>query len=115
MATNLKNFETTAQVDTTATDIHDTLVGETAFVGQLSFTNTSALAVEVIVYKLPNADTETPGSGGNWLAKRTIQPGKTWSPLSELGNLVMSEEQTLSATAGTTAVINAESSGTVET
>jgi hypothetical protein len=115
MATTLKNYSTATQLDVTATSIHATLVGETAFVGQLSFTNTSALAVEVIVYKLPNADTETPGSGGNWLAKRTIQPGKTWSPLSELGNLVMSEEQTLSATAGTTAVINAESSGTVET
>lgn len=115
MATNLSNFKTTSQIDVTATTIHATLTGQTAFIGQLSLTNTSALAVEVILYKLPNSGTETPGSGGNWLAKRTIQPGKTWSPLAELGNLVMSEEQTLSATAGTTAVINAESSGTVET
>ncbi len=114
MATTLKNYTTTTHVATTDTSIVSTLEGEKGFVGQLSFTNTSALAVEVIIYKLANADTPTSGSGGNWLAKRTIQPGKTWSPLTDLGNLVLSGLQTLWATAGTDAVINAESSGTVE-
>ncbi len=114
MATNLKNYSTTKQVAVAATSIVSTLDGEKAFVGQLSFTNTSALAVEVIVYKLANADTPTAGSGGNWLAKRAIQPGATWSPIVDIGNLVLGNLQTLWATAGTAAVINAESSGTVE-
>ena len=114
MATTLNNFSTAVQVGAAATDISVSVAGEKRYVGQLTFTNTSAAAVEVTVYKLATSATETSGSGGNWLTKRTIQPSKVWNVLVDVGNLVLDGAQTLSAVAGTGAVINAECSGTVE-
>jgi len=114
MATTLSNFSTALQIGTGATDIAVSAAGEKRYVGQLTFTNTAVTAIEVHLYKLATTATETPGSGGNWLIKRTIQPSKTWNVMGDVGNLVLSNEQTLSATAGTGAVINAECSGTVE-
>lgn len=114
MATTLTNFSTAVQVGTGATDLAVSVAGEKRYIGQLTFTNTSASAIEVIVYKLLTSATETAGSGGNWIAKRTIQPGQVWNALAMVGNLVLEGAQTLSATAGTAAVVNAECSGTVE-
>lgn len=115
MPTSLNNFITATQVGDTATDIESTNSLESKFVGQLTFTNTSATAVEVTVYKLPSSSTETAGSGGNWLIKKSVQPSSVWNVISDIGNIVLGNSQTLSAIAGTAAVINAECSGTVET
>ena len=115
MPTSLNNFITATQIADSATDIEATNASESKFVGQLTFTNTSVNAVEVTVYKLPSGSTETSGSGGNWLIKKSVQPGSVWNVISDTGNIVLGNSQTLSAIAGTTAVINAECSGTVET
>lgn len=105
---NTLGSDFTGQIGTSATDLATTGSGEKKFIGQLSFTNTSASAVEVHVHKLDTATSETTGSGGNWLAKRTIQPAKTWNVIAEVGNIVMDNSQTLSAQAGTASVINGE-------
>jgi len=115
MPTSLNNFATATQIGVTATDLEATNASESKFVGQLTFTNTSAGAVEVIVYKLLTSATETAGSGGNWLIKKSVQPGAVWNAIADVGNIVLGNSQTLSAIAGTTAVINAECAGTVET
>ena len=114
MATTLNNFSTAVQIGAIATDIAVSVNGEKKYIGQFTFTNTSVAAVEVTIYKIDTSEVETAGSGGNWLTKRTIQPGKVWNVLSGVGNIVLDGAQTLSAIAGTTAVINAECSGTVE-
>lgn len=114
MATTLASFDTATQIGTGATDIVNTSASEVKFVGQLTFTNTSASAVEVTVYKLPTASTETSGSGGNWIAKRTVQPGKVWNVIGDVGNIVLANSQTLSATAGTGSVVNSHCAGVIE-
>jgi hypothetical protein len=113
--TALSNFATAQQIGTGATVIELSTSAENKFVGQLTFTNTSASAVVVTVYKILTSGTETSGSGGNWLIQRTVQPNRTWNTLYDVGNIVIGPSQTLSATAGTGSVINAECSGTVET
>lgn len=110
----LANFSTALQIGTSATEIEATSASETKFVGQLTFTNTSASAVLVTVYKVAAAATETSGSGGNWLIAKTVQPGKVWNVLQTVGNIVLNPSQRLSATAGTAAVINGECGGVIE-
>ena len=114
MTTTLNNFSTAVQLTAIAPDVAVSVSGEKKYIGQFTLTNTSAASVEVTVYKIDTSETETSGSGGNWLTKRTIQPSKVWNVLVDVGNLVLDGAQTLSAVAGTGAVINAECSGTVE-
>lgn len=111
--TTLTNFYT-SQIGTSATDLTTTSETEKKYIGQLTMTNTSASAVLVYVYKILTASTETAGSGGNWLVRRTVQPGQTWNVIKETGPIVMGNSQTLSATAATGSVIWAECGGTVE-
>lgn len=113
MANTLNSFFT-GQVGTSATDLTNTSSAEKKFIGQLSFVNTSAAAVLVYVHKLDTTGTETTGSGGNWLVRRSIQPGKIWNVIDEVGTIVLKESQTLSAQAATGSVINAECGGVIE-
>lgn len=114
MTATLASFITNTQVAAAATDIVTTAAGESKFIGQLTFTNTSASAVLVTVYKILTSATETAGSGGNWIAKRTVQPGKVWNVIADIGNVVLAESETLSAIAGTAAVVNVNCAGVIE-
>ena len=114
MANTLDSFYT-GQVGTSATDLAVTNTGEKKFIGQLSIVNTSASAVLVYIHKLASATAETTGSGGNWLTRRSVQPGRTWNVIAEVGTIVLDNSQTLSAQADTGSVINAEVGGVVET
>lgn len=113
MTATLTNFYS-GQISATATDLAVAESTQTIFIGQLSFTNTSSSAVVVYVNKLATSGTESIISGGNWIAKKTIQPGKVWNAINELGALVLASNQTLSAQAGTTSVINCECAGALE-
>lgn len=113
MAT-LNSFATDITIGTGATDVVSTNSAEVKFIGQLTFTNTSASSVLVTVYKLATASTETAGSGGNWIAQRTIQPQKVWNVIGDVGNLTLSASETLSATAATGSVVKAHCAGVVE-
>jgi len=113
MAT-LSKFATDLTIGTSATAIADTSTAEVKFVGQLSFTNTSANAVLVTVYKLATSATETAGSGGNWIAQKSVQPQKTWNVVPEIGNVTLGNSETLSATAATGSVVKAHCAGVVE-
>lgn len=113
MANNLESFFE-GQVGTSATDLTNTNSSEKKFIGQLSIVNTSASAVLVYIHKLDTATTETTGSGGNWLTRRSVQPGKSWNVVAEVGTIVLGNSQTLSAQADTVSVINAECGGVTE-
>jgi len=114
MATTLSNFSTALQIGAVATSVVTSVNGEKKYIGQLTLTNTAVTAVEVHLYKIDDSETETSGSGGNWLIKRTVQPSKTWNVMGDIGNLVLAGAQKLTVVAGTADVINAECSGTVE-
>lgn len=111
---SLQNFLTATQIGTSATDITTTAAGQVKFIGQLTFTNTSASPVLVTVYKVLTSATETSGSGGNWLVQRSVPPGKPWNVIQDVGNIVLAELQTLSATAATGSVVNGECGGVLE-
>ena len=114
MAT-LSEYATDLTIGTGATAIVDTTSAETKFVGQLTFTNTSTSSVLVTVYKLDTSATETAGSGGNWIIKKTVQPEKVWNAISAIGNITLDNLQTLSATAATGSVVKCHCAGVIET
>ena len=111
--TVLDNFYS-GQIGTSATDIATTDSNQRAYVGQLSFTNTSTSSVLVTVYLLLTSATETSGSGGNWLLQKNVQPSEIWNPLQKTGALVMDPSFTLSATAATGSVIWCSAGGTLD-
>ena len=112
MAT-LENFKSESQLTAAAATVINTNSSETKFIGKATFTNTSASAIEVTVWRLATATTATTGSGGNWLDKRTIQAGKVWECDRLLGHLLGNSMQ-VRAVAGTADVINADLSGVTE-
>jgi len=114
MASSLTNFTSETQLAVTATSLTTTLSTEKKFIGKVTFTNTSASNVEVTVWRLLTATTATTGSGGNWLAKKTILPGKVWV-CTELMSHTLGNSMEISALAGTADVINADLSGVTET
>lgn len=113
MTTTLNSFKSETQLGTTATDLASTSNAEKAFIGKATFTNTSASNVVVTVYRLPTTSTETAGVGGNWSVSRTVPAGKTWI-CNEIIGQSLGHSMTLSATADTASVINADISGTLE-
>ena len=113
MATELANFTSETQVGTSSTSLVATSSSEVKFIGKATFTNTSASAIEVTVWRLLTATTPTTGSGGNWLDKRTVQPGKVWE-CDKLESQVLGNSMSVFATAGTGSVVNADLSGVVE-
>lgn len=113
MSTTLKSFAAATQLTTSEQTLASTGSTEKAFIGKVTFTNTSAAAVEVTVWILAAATTGTTGSGGNWKAKRTLQPNEEWDAIKTAGH-VLGNSMKVSALAGTGAVINSYISGTVE-
>lgn len=111
--TELANFTSETQVGTGATNLTTTGASEIKFIGKVTFTNTSAAAVEVVVYRILTATVIDATSGGNWLDKKTIQPGKVWE-CDKLESHVLGNLMSVKATAGTASVINADVSGVVE-
>lgn len=113
MASILGNFTSETQVGTGSTSLTSTLSTEKKFIGKATFTNTSALPVEVTVWRVLTATTPTTGSGGNWLDIKTIQPSKVWE-CDKLEQHVLGGLMSIYATAGTASVINADLSGVTE-
>ena len=113
MSTTLANFTSETQLGTSDSQLVATTGSEKKFIGKATFTNTSASAVEITVWRLLTATTATTGSGGNWLDKRTIQPGKVWE-CDKLEGHVLGNSMKVSALAGTASVINADISGVTE-
>lgn len=109
----LGNFTSETQVGTSATTLTSTSGTEKKFIGKATFTNTSVLPVLVTVFRIATASTATPGSGGNWLDERTIQPGKVWE-CDKLEQHVLGNTMKIVAIAGTASVINADVSGVTE-
>jgi hypothetical protein len=112
MATELSNFTSETQIGTTTTLVSTTST-EKKFIGKAVLTNTSTSAVEVTIWRLLTSTTPTSGSGGNWLDKRTIQPGKIWI-VDSLTGQALGNSMSVKATAGTASVVNANLSGAVE-
>ena len=113
MTATLANFTSETQLGVTDSQLVSTSTSETKFIGKATFTNTSASAIEVTVWRLATATTATTGSGGNWLDKRTIQAGKVWECDKLLGH-VLGNSMQVRAVAGTANVINADLSGVTE-
>ena len=101
------------QLTTAAQDIATAQSSELVYIGAAVFTNTSAANVDVTVWRLNTATTATTGSGGNWIAKRTIPPGRTWVCI-ELVGQVLGNSEVIQALASTTLVVNANISGTID-
>ena len=113
MASTLANFTSEVQVGTGNTTLTSSSSTEVKFLGKVTFTNTSASAVEITVWRIATASVPTSGSGGNWLDKRTIQPGKVWEcDKLEQHSLGNSMKAVASATVGS--VVNADLSGVTE-
>ena len=113
MASTLGNFTSETQVGTSSTSLVDSTSSEVKFIGKATFTNTSASAIEVTVWRVLTATTPTTGSGGNWLDKKTIQPGKVWE-CDKIQGQALGNSMSIFATAGTGSVINADLSGVTE-
>jgi len=113
MASTLANFTSELQVGTGTTTLTNTSSSEVKFLGKVTLTNTSALGVEVTVWRIATATSPTTGSGGNWLDKKTIQPGKVWE-VDKLEAHTLGNSMSVYAQAGTASVINADLSGVTE-
>jgi hypothetical protein len=114
MTAVLSNFTSEIQVGTGSTSLVSTTADETKFLGAVTFTNTSSSAVLVTVYRILTATPISSGSGGNWIDRRSIQPGKVWK-VDKLESQVLSANMSIFATAATANVINADLSGVTET
>ena len=113
MASTIKVATIETQLTTTITSIAQAGANEKLFIGQATFTNTSTGNVEVTLWRLNEATTATEGSGGNWLVKKTIAPGKTWISLEVEGH-ALGNSQSIKAKADTADVVNADISGAKE-
>ncbi len=114
MPTTLKSVTIETQLSVTVSDIAVSGTSENLFLGQVTFTNTSTSNVEVIVWRLlSTSSTATEGSGGNWLTKKIIAPGKEWTCYPVIGH-ILGNNQVVKAKADTANVINVDISGTSE-
>lgn len=114
MTTSLNNFLSETQLGTSAASLVGTNSSETKFIGNITLTNTSTSNVEVTLWRINTATTETTGSGGNWIFKETIPSQKTVK-VNKLVGHVLGNSQKISGLAATDAVINVDISGTTET
>ena len=113
MTTTLNNFANAVQLSTSATTLISTSASETKFLGNITLTNTSSSNVEVTLWRLLTATSETTGSGGNWIFKKAIPPGLT--KVVGLPSHVLGPSMKLSGLASTASVVNFDGSGTTET
>jgi hypothetical protein len=114
MTTSLNSFTSETQLGVSASTLVNTNSSETKFIGNLTLTNTSTSNVEVTLWRINSATTETTGSGGNWIFKETVPAGKTVK-VNKLVGHVLGNSQKISGLAATAAVINVDISGTTET
>lgn len=114
MTTTLNSFAIETQLGTSAASLVATNSSETKFIGNITLTNTSTSNVEVTLWRINTATTETTGSGGNWIFKETIPAQKTVKVNKLIGH-VIGNSQKISGLAATSAVINVDISGTTET
>lgn len=112
--TTLKRFAVSIQLTTTAAQLATTGSSEKAFIGKVTVTNTSSSNVEVTLWSLATATTETSGSGGNWIYRRTIPAGRT-IPIDALIGHALGNSQKISGLASVANVVNINISGTTET
>ena len=110
--TTLNNFASAVQLSSSTTTLVSTGASETKFLGNVTLTNTSSSNVEVTLWRLPTATSETSGSGGNWIFKKTIPPGLT--KVVGLPSHVLGPSMKLSGLAATASVVNFDASGTTE-
>ncbi len=113
MASTLTNFTSELQLTTSPITLTNTTSSEVKFIGKATLTNTSAVKVEVTVWRIATTSTPTATSGGNWLDKKTIQPGKVWE-VDKLESHTLGQSMTIFAEADTASVINADLSGVTE-
>ena len=114
MATSLESFKSETQLTTAEVSLTSTTSTQKKFIGMLTLTNTSALAVEVTLWRTAIATVGTTVSGGNWFYKDTISANKTVK-VSQMVGHVLGGEMKVSGLAGTANVINVDMSGTTET
>lgn len=114
MTTTLNNFVSETQLGTSAADLEASSSSEKKFIGAATVTNTSSSNVQVTIWLLASATTETTGSGGNWIYRKTIPAGRTERIDSIIGH-VIGQSMSLSGLADTASVINVNVSGTTET
>lgn len=114
MATTLNNFVSETQLGTSVTSLEVSSNSEKKFIGAASITNTSDSNVEVTLWLLPTSSTESTGSGGNWIFRKTVPKGQTVRVEPIIGQ-VIDNSMTLSGLAGTASVVNVHISGTTET
>ena len=111
MASNLESYSAARQLTTTVTTSVSTADNESKFLGDIAYTNTSLSRVEVTIWLLDGTIAATEGSGGNWLERRGIAPGKTWNVNP---GKVLSPSMKWAAKADAGAVVNEFISGVTE-
>ena len=110
--TTLESFVHEVQLSTSASELMYANANEKLFIGQASFTNTSSsAAIEVTIWKILRTTTPTTGDGGNWIAKKSISPGKMWLCYEIIGK-ALEENESIWASAATASRINCDISGT---
>lgn len=114
MTTTLNSFVSETQLTLAEVTLVSCSSSEKKFIGMGTVTNTSALNVEVTLWRILTATTGTTGSGGNWFWRKTIGAGQTVR-IDKLLGQVLGNSMKLSGLAGTTGVINIDISGTTET
>lgn len=113
MTTTLSNFVSETQLTASAVTLESSSATERKFIGAATVTNTSTDNVEVTLWLLPSASTETTGSGGNWVYRKTIPAGRAERIESIIGQ-VIDRSMELSGLASVASVINVNISGTTE-
>ncbi|MCC2615932.1 hypothetical protein LJ739_06735 [Aestuariibacter halophilus] len=110
MTTQLKSLAIDTALAAVAAPILEPEEGTAVFIGSAVFTNTGSAAETVTIWRLGNG---TASSATNYLAKKTILPGKSWLAR-ELIGVVIEGGQTVegSDTAGN---VQVNISGTLTT
>lgn len=114
MTTTLNNFTSGTQLTTAETTLTFSTSSSKQFIGMATVTNTSTSNVEVTIWRVLTANTGTPGSGGDWIWRKTIAAGAT-ERIDKIMGHVLGNSMKLSGLADTASVINVDISGTTET
>lgn len=113
MATNLNSFVSETLLPSVTTTLISAGSSEKKFLGVITLTNTTASNVEVTLWRIPTASTETTGAGGNWIYRETIPAGATVK-VQKLSGHVIDNSMKLSGVAATASAVNIDISGTTE-
>lgn len=114
MTAQLKSFAIESKLGTSPTNMVVTNTSQTAFLGNITLTNTATTDIEIYIWRLRSGTTPTTGVNGNWIERLTLAAGKT-IVLGKIITHVLGPSMVIQGQAGTANAVNFDASGTIET